>query len=201
MTELNLLMTNIPVLFSVFISGAVCITMFSKLSLKKFGYIGFFFRSIMFGIIVQRFVDWVVSHTEFHFDIFNKTVCYSIVGCAFAILYFVLKNHVWVRWKVAKYIGVDSGDNIWTRHIDTEGRTYMLLYLDDGTYTLGCIENADDDYITLSRHCSADAIDEVLDKESENPTDSIICVPMNHVKRFEFLYKNKDSHLARWCLR
>lgn len=200
MTELSPLTNNIPVLFSIFISGAVCITMFSRLALKKFSYIGFFFRSVTLGLVIKHFVDWIISHIEFHISIFNQTVICSIVGCAFAILYFMLKNHVWVRWKAAKYFGVDTADNIWTRHIDPEGRTYMLLYLDDGTYTLGCIENADDDYITLSRHCSANAIDEVLDKESERPTDSIICVPMSHVKRFEFLYKNKDSHLARWCL-
>lgn len=205
MTELIKLINNVAMLFSVFVPGVLCVSTYTKLALKKLEYQGFLALSISIGFVIKYIVDYID-------DMLNKiglvvhgfpiVVVYSIVGVVSAIAYYKIKNHVWTRWKMSNFLGVDSGDNIWTRHIDTEGGTNVLLYLDDGTYILGRLENADDDYITLNSHCSAQSPDgKDMDEAAKNPIDTVMCVPMHHIKRFEFLYENKQSHLARWCLR
>lgn len=205
MTELIKLINNVTMLFSVFVLGVLCVSLYTKLALKKIETQSFLALSVSIGFVIKYIVDYIdtfLSKAHIGLNGFPIVVVYSVVGILSAIVYFKLKNCVWVRWKASKHFGVDTADNIWTRHIDAEGQTNVLLYLDDGTYILGRIDTVDDEYITLSHHSSATTPDgKDMDEASRHPISTVMCVPMCHVKRFEFLYDNKNSHLARWCLR
>lgn len=199
MTELTKLINNIEMLFTVFVPGAMCIWCYSKLALKKLDYQGYFVSSITLGFVIKHFVDLFLKSSSFTFQI----IVYIAVGIILAVVYYKIKNAPFVRYILSKYFGIDSGDNIWTRHIDFENGTSMILYLDDGRYVAGRIENADNDYIVLNNHAEADSPDgEDMQKALDNPIQTALCIPMSHIKRFEFVYtSSKESSFKRFILK
>ena len=137
MTELIKLINNVTMLFSVFVPGVLCVSLYTKLALKKIETQSFLALSVSIGFVIKYIVDYIdtfLSKAHIGLNGFPIVVVYSVVGILSAIVYFKLKNCVWVRWKASKHFGVDTADNIWTRHIDAEGQTNVLLYLDDGTH-------------------------------------------------------------------
>ena len=198
------LVNNVETLFNVFVPGALCVWFYTKLSLKKIEYQGFLSLSIAFGFTIKYIIDYA-DHLLGRFTIkgFPIVVVYIVTGIVCSALFYKIKNSIPVRKWFSNHLGYDIGDNIWTRHIDFSGQTDVMLHMDDGTYIYGTIENADNDYIVLTYHATAtdrngDKMDEAVSHLND---DTALCVPMSHVKRFEFMYDNLDSETAKYVLR
>lgn len=203
MTEITKLINNIETLFNVFVPGALCVWCYMKLSLKKIEYQGYLVLSIALGFVIKYIVDYIDKLLGSSVIVgFPIVIVYVAVGITSAIAFYKIKNSLCVRDKLSKFLGIESGDNIWTRHLDPCGNL-ITLHMDDGTYILGRFENSDDEYITLTDYCFADTPDEKsMDDASETPhTDAVLCVPTSHVKRFEIIYNHLDSETAKYVLR
>ena len=203
MTEIIKLINNIETLFNIFVPGALCVWCYTKLSLKKIEYQGYLVLSIALGFVIKYIVDYIDKFLGRFVNIdFPIAIVYVVVGIFGAIIFYKSKNSIWVRGKLSKLFGIESGDNVWTRHLDPCGNL-ITLHIDDGTYILGRFENADDEYITLTDYCFATTpAGKDMDEASENPyLDAIVCVPVSHVKRFEILYSNLNSKTAKYVLR
>lgn len=203
MTEIIKLINNVETLFNIFVPGAICVWCYSKLSLRKMEYQGYLTLSIAIGFVIKYCVDYA-DHLLGRFTIagFPIIVVYVLVGIIGAIVFYKGKNSICVRRNVSKLLGVDSGDNVWTRHLDPEGNL-LTLHMDDGTYILGLFENADDEYITLTNYCYAKTpAGKDMDEAAQKPyTDAVLCVPAKRVKQFEILYPNPESKTAKYVLR
>lgn len=203
MTEVIKLINNVETLFNVFVPGALCVWAYSKLSLKKFEYQGYLALSISLGFVIKYCVDYI-DHLLGSFVIvgFPIVIVYVAVGLASAIIFYKAKNAICIRKFFAKYLGIETGDNVWTRHIDFEGGTYILLHMDDGKYICGKIENADNDYIVLTDHATADSPDgvDMDDAVTNSIEETALCVPMSHVKRFEFMYCRLNTKVSKFVL-
>lgn len=197
------LLNNIDLLFNILVPGVLCVWVYAKLSLKKIDSTGYLTLSVSIGFVIKHIVDYLDTMlTQIAIKGFPIVIVYAITGIGFAVLYYKAKNSILFRKIGSTCFGVDTGDNIWTRHIGVDG-TGALLHLDDDTYILGTIETVDDDYITLVHYCIADTPDgESMDKAAMHPfCKTVMCVPMKHVKRFEFLYANHNDKIAKYALK
>lgn len=204
MTEIIKLINNVETLFNVFVPGALCVWFYTKLSIKKIEYQGFLALSIAFGFTIKYCVDYI-DHLLGRWVIigFPIVIVYVFVGLVGASVFYKAKNSILVRKWFGKHLGYDTGDNIWTRHIDFHGQTDARLYMDDGSYIYGTIESVDNDYIVLTYHATAsEPVGKEMDAAVDNLNDdTAMCIPMSHVKRFEFMYDNLDSETAKYVLR
>lgn len=199
MTEI---LNNIGILFDILIPGTLCVWCYTKFSMKKIEAQAYWALSISIGLVIKYVVDLIDSKFWWiALKGFPITVAYAFVGLASAFLYYEIKNHVKVRKFVAKFFGIDSGDNLWTRFLDPRG-TGILLHLDDGMYILGTIRTVDDEFVTLVNYCIADTPDgESMDEAAAHPlTRTVMCVPMSYVKKFEFLYKDHETEHVKFSL-
>ena len=97
-------------LFSVFVPGVLCVSLYTKLALKKIETQSFLALSVSIGFVIKYIVDYIdtfLSKAHIGLNGFPIVVVYSVVGILSAIVYFKLKNCVWVRWKASKHFGVD----------------------------------------------------------------------------------------------
>lgn len=204
MTEVIKLINNVETLFNVFVPGALCVWFYTKLSLKKIEYQGFLALSIALGFTIKYCVDYI-DYLLGNFVIvgFPIVVVYVIVGILCAAIFFKVKNSVKVREWFGLKLGYETGDNVWSRHIDFKEGTYLMLHMNDGTFVYGKLENADDDYVVLTEHAiGKDRMGDSMTAAASNPNrDTALCIPMSSVKRFEFMYCNTESKIASYVLR
>ena len=204
MTEIIKLINNVETLFNVFVPGALCVWFYTKLSIKKIEYQGFLALSIAFGFTIKYCVDYI-DHLLGKWVIvgFPIVIVYVLVGLISAAAFYKAKNSLCVRRWFSKYLSYDTGDNIWTRHMDFKGQTDARLCMDDGSYIYGTIENVDNDFIVLTYHAiSSERIGKEMDAAVRDLEDeTALCIPMSRVKRFEFMYDNLDSETAKYVLR
>lgn len=205
MTEIVKLINNVETLFTVFVPGALCVWCYSKLALKRIETQGYFILSIAIGFSIKYIIDnsrSVLAIINPNMNNFPALLSYIVFGLFLAIIYYKVKNSIVIRKTASRLFGIETGDNIWTRHIDFKNRTDVLVYLDDGQYVVGKIENVDDDYMVLTYHATSD------EKSGKKMTDAVmhpiksaLCIPMSRVKRFEFLYENPNSDTAKFVLK
>ena len=202
MTEIVKLINSIDTLFNVFVPGAICVWFYMKLSLKKIEYQGYLILSIAVGFVLKYTVDYLDRILPFVVVGFPIVLAYVLLGLLAAAAFYKVKNSVWARKIMVNILGVEPSDNIWTRHFDSHGNL-MMLNMDDGSHILGKLETADDEYITLTYHCSAKSKSgKDMDDAAKNAnTGSVLCIPMSRVKSFEFLYCDRNSAMAKYVFR
>ncbi len=196
------LLSNIDTLFNVFIPGTLWVWFYTKLALKKLEMQTYFTVGFVIGFVIKYLVDAIAAFIPAIYSTFPPFLIYIIVALLFSSLYYRCKNALWARKLGTKLFGVDTADNVWTRHIDLRHGTGIVAHLDDGKYVLGVIENADDQYLILTHHATArDAHGEDMDEQSKYLTETALCIPMEHIQRWEFLYDTASSPLAKFVLR
>lgn len=192
------LINNFDSLFGIFIPGAVCVWFYTKLSLKKYEAQVYFIMSIAIGYIIQWFV---YNHLVMPLLVYNVQIssfASSLVfAIAFAFVYYKVKNSFFVRNICVKVFGIESGDNLWTRFYDGKRGTAVYIYLSSGKIIFGLLTSADNDYLTVVGHCTSDTV------ESDKPLveDSVLCIPMSKVDRFELIYTNDTSPYERYNIK
>ena len=113
------LVNNVETLFNVFVPGALCVWFYTKLSLKKIEYQGFLSLSIAFGFTIKYIVDYIDRLLgKIVIKGFPIVVVYIVTGIVCSALFYKVKNSIPVRKWFSNHLGYDTGDNIWTRHID-----------------------------------------------------------------------------------
>lgn len=196
------LLNDVDTLFNIFVPGALCVWFYTKLALKKLEFQSYFVISFVVGFVVKHFSDTMATAIPVVYSVSSPFLIYIVVALLLAAIYYHRKNALWARKLGTKLFGVDTADNVWTRHIDFKCGTEILAYLDDGTYVMGNIENADEQYLVLTYHATAtDAYGEDMEKQSRYLTPTALCIPMEHIKRWEFAYKDSTSPLAKFVLR
>lgn len=192
------LINNFDSLFGIFIPGAVCVWFYTKLSLKKYEAQVYFIMSIAIGYIIQWFVynHLVIPLLVYnvHISSFASSLVFAI---ALAFVYYKVKNSFFVRNICVKVFGIESGDNLWTRFYDGKRGTVVYVYLSNGKIIFGLLTSADNDYLTVVGHCTSDKVD------SNEPLveDSVLCIPMSKVDRFELIYTNDTSPYEQYNIK
>lgn len=192
------LINNFDSLFGIFIPGAVCVWFYTKLSLKKYEAQVYFIMSIAIGYIIQWFVynSLVVPLLVYnvHISSFASSLVLAII---LAFVYYKVKNSFFVRNICVKVFGIESGDNLWTRLYDGKRGTAVYIYLSNGKIIFGLLTSADNDYLTVVGHCTSDTV------ESDEPLveDSVMCIPMSKVDRFELIYTNNTSPYEQYNIK
>lgn len=189
------LINNFDSLFGIFIPGAICVWFYTKLSLKKYEAQVYFIMSIAIGYIIQWFVYNHLVMPLLVYNVHISSFALSLVfAIAFAFVYYKVKNSFFVRNICVKVFGIESGDNLWTRFYDGKRGTAVYVYLSNGKIIFGLLTSADNDYLTVVGHCTSDTV------ESDEPLieDSVLCIPMSKVDRFELLYTNETSPYEKY---
>lgn len=198
------LINNFDSLFGIFIPGAICVWFYTKLSLKKYEAQVYFIMSIAIGYIIQWFTHaFVIAPLNTH-NIYTSAFIPSLIwAVAFAFVYYKVKNSFIVRNICAKVFGIESGDNLWTRFYDGKRGTATYIYLSNGKVIYGLLTSADNDYLTVIGHATAGSPDgDDMNKAVKNLIeDSVLCIPMSKVDRFELLYTNETSPYEKYNIK
>lgn len=200
MGKITELINNFDSLFGIFIPGAVCVWFYTKLSLKKYEAQVYFVMSIAIGYIIQWFVynHLVIPLLVYnvHISSFASNLVFAI---AFAFVYYKVKNSFFVRNICVKVFGIESGDNLWTRFYDGKRGTAAYIYLSNGKVVFGLLTSADNDYITVIGHCTTSIED--ADDDNDLIDDTVLCIPMSKVDRFELIYTNDTSPYEKYNIK
>ena len=192
MNKIIELINNFDSFFGIFVPGAVCVWFYTKLSLKKYEAQVYFIMSIAIGYLIQMLMGLYAGSRFYVADLYFPVSLAVAVIVAF--LYYRVKNSFWTRNICTKILGIESGDNIWTRFYDGNG-TVVYAYLTNGKVVCGIVSSVDNDYMTLVCHTTADSSDEKdMDKATDRFNDkTVLCIPMSKIDRFELTYSNDDS--------
>jgi hypothetical protein len=194
------LINNFDSLFGIFIPGAVCVWFYTKLSLKKYEAQVYFVMSIAIGYIIQWFV---YNHLVMPLLVYNVHVSSFALSLVFAIalafVYYKVKNSFFVRSICVKVFGIESGDNLWTRLYDGKRGTAAYIYLSNGKVVFGLLTSADNDYLTVIGHCTTSIED--ADDDNDLIDDTVLCIPMSKVDRFELMYTNDTSPYEKYNIK
>lgn len=194
------LINNFDSLFGIFIPGAICVWFYTKLSLKKYEAQVYFVMSIAIGYIIQWFVyNHLVMPLlvyNVHISAFASSLVFAI---AIAFVYYRVKNSFFVRNICVKVFGIESGDNLWTRFYDGKRGTAAYIYLSNGKVVFGLLTSADNDYITVIGHCTTSIED--ADNDNNLIDDTVLCIPMSKVDRFELMYTNDTSPYEKYNIK
>lgn len=194
------LINNFDSLFGIFIPGAVCVWFYTKLSLKKYEAQVYFVMSIAIGYIIQWFVYNRLVMPLLVYNVHISTFASSLVfAIAFAFAYYKVKNSFFVRNICVKVFGIESGDNLWTRFYDGKRGTAAYIYLSNGKVVFGLLTSADNDYLTVIGHCTTSIED--ADDDNNLIDDTVLCIPMSKVDRFELMYTNDTSPYERYNIK
>lgn len=185
------LINNFDSLFAYFVPGAICIWVYTRLSMKKIEYAAYVIISISLGYIFKHFVDGYIPQCMFNF--IPAALLYVILGIICAILFYRIKNSFLARKFFSKVLSVETSDNLWTRFFDTKGGTKAVVYMKDGTVIYGKLTSADDTYLTLTRHCNAKSVYDIPKALEHRRDKTVLCIKMSEVQRFEMLYMDGDS--------
>ena len=200
MGKISELINNFDSLFGIFIPGAVCVWFYTKLSLKKYEAQVYFVMSIAIGYIIQWFVynHLVIPLLVYnvHISSFASNLVFAI---AFAFVYYKVKNSFFVRNICVKVFGIESGDNLWTRFYDGKRGTAAYIYLSNGKVVFGLLTSVDNDYITVIGHCTTSI--EHADDDNDLIDDTVLCIPMSKVDRFELIYTNDTSPYEQYNIK
>lgn len=194
------LINNFDSFFGIFVPGAVCIWFYTKLSLKKYEAQVYFIMSIAVGYFVQLLArDYIVpalTLKNIYAPLFPISLLLAVL---IAFVYYKVKNSIFVRNVCVKTLGIESGDNLWTRLYDGKRGTATYIYLSNGKVVYGLLTSADNDYLTVIGHCTTSIED--ADNDNDLIDDTILCIPMSKVDRFELLYTNDTSPYEKYNIK
>ena len=129
------LLNDVDTLFNIFVPGALCVWFYTKLALKKLEFQSYFVISFVVGFVVKHFSDTMATAIPVVYSVSSPFLIYIVVALLLAAIYYHCKNALWARKLGTKLFGVDTADNVWTRHIDFKCGTEIL----DLTPTALCI--------------------------------------------------------------
>lgn len=200
MGKITELINNFDSLFGIFIPGAVCVWFYTKLSLKKYEAQVYFVMSIAIGYIIQWFVYNHLVMPLLVYNVHISTFASSLVfAIAIAFVYYKVKNSFFVRNICVKVFGIESGDNLWTRFYDGKRGTATYIYLSNGKVVFGLLTSADNDYLTVIGHCTTNIED--ADDDNNLIDDTVLCIPMSKIDRFELMYTNDTSPYEQYNIK
>lgn len=136
----------LPELFAYFIPGAITLTIYNFIFLKKQDHSAFIFWAIIISYIVKIVVD-ACAITRFNGAIY-------VVICT--MLPFILYGlqRIGLIDRLFSYLRLSDIQNIWLSTLDLDGCNYVIVYLSDGRAYCGLIHQADDDWLILTNYNS-----------------------------------------------
>lgn len=204
MNTVQALINSVDLLFHVFVPGALCVWCYRWLDMKKMSDQMFFVLSVAIGYLIKSSVDYYDSvFWSIATKGFPLVLAYVMFGLLYAIIFFKLKNWFPVRKLFSNILGVETAGNIFTQHFDPNEGVFMKVFMKDGNIFYGKPQNLDDEYISMTDYLTSnmdsdDAWEKALDTHKN---DAVLCIPMQNVNRFEFIYPNPKSDAARFILR
>ena len=145
------LISDFNSLFSYFVPGAICVWVYTRLSMKKIEYAAYVIISISLGYLFKNFVDGYAPQCLI--TVVPSALLYVALGFICGILFYLIKNSFPARKFFAHFLSVETADNIWTKFFDTKRGTKILVFTKDGKVIYGKLSSADDDYIVVIHHC------------------------------------------------
>ena len=94
-------------------------------------------------------------------------------------------------------LGVETAGNIFTQHFDDAEGVLVKVFMKDGNP-----QGIDDDYISLVHYYVSkdDSLESWKSAADTLKTNAALCIPMSNVNRFEFIYPNIKSDVAKFIL-
>lgn len=182
----------LPELFAYFIPGAITLTIYNFIFLKKQDHSAFIFWAIIISYIVKIVVDACVI-TRFNGVIY-------VVTCT--MLPFILYGlqRIGLIDRLFSYLRLSDIQNIWLSTLDLDGCNYIIVYLSDGRAYCGLIHQADDDWLILTNYNSvlAKKTDENSKSKDDEPCDQILCIPMSNIECFEMAYDDGSPKIKEF---
>lgn len=186
------LISDFNSLFSYFVPGAICVWVYTRLSMKKIEYAAYVIISISLGYLFKNFVDGYAPQCLI--TVVPSALLYVVLGFICGILFYLIKNSFPARKFFAHFLSVETADNIWTKFFDTKRGTKILVFTKDGKVIYGKLSSADDDYIVVIHHCTANSADDIPTALKEHRVDgTVLCIKMSEVERFELMYMDNNS--------
>lgn len=186
------LISDFDSLFSYFVPGAICVWVYTRLSMKKIEYAAYIIISISLGYLFKNFVDGYAPQCLI--TIVPSALLYVALGVICGTLFYLIKNSFLARKFFTHFLSVETADNIWTKFFDTKRGTKILIFTKDGKVIYGKLSSADDDYLVIIHHCTADSADAIPTALTTNRVDgTVLCVKMSEVERFELMYMDGNS--------
>lgn len=198
--NINDLISIVPELIDLFLSGFIFIYSYSWFNNKKIDIPIFTVLCLFISVLIKSFYStihiFILSNIEVHNSI--KVIIYSLTGLLFAIICTNLKNTKLFGGLLYKINNKSINDDIFDAVIDYDKKTMMCVYLKSSdVYYVGrfCFreENGLDSWISLVEYC---CIDKKTDEQKFNSEDSEIgssvVFNLKDVERIEIFYE-KDS--------
>lgn len=169
------LISDFNSLFSYFVPGAICVWVYTRLSMKKIEYAAYVIISISLGYLFKNFVDGYAPQCLI--TVVPSALLYVALGVICGILFYLIKNSFPAR-----------------KFFDTKRGTKILVFTKDGKVIYGKLSSADDDYIVVIHHCTANSADDIPTALKEHRVDgTVLCIKMSEVERFELMYMDNNS--------
>ena len=203
MSTVQALISSVDLLFHVFVPGAISVWCYRWIDMKKMSDQMFFVLSVAMGYLIKSTVDYFDSvFWSIAIKGFPLVFSYVAFGLFCSVVFFKLKNWIPVRKFFSNVLGVETAGNIFTRHFDSANGNYIKVFMENGDIFYGSPENLDDEYITIMKY----AVSKVDSQEAwaaamkSKKTNTVLCIPMSNVNRFEFIYPNVKSDAAKFIL-
>lgn len=203
MSTVQALINSVDLLFHVFVPGALCVWCYRWLDMKKMSDQMFFVLSVAIGYLIKSSVDYYDSvFWSIAVKGFPLVLAYVLFGLLYAVVFSKLKNWLPVRKLFSNTLGVETAGNIFTQHFDDAEGVVMKVFMKDGNIFYGKPQNLDDEYICLTGYyvSKIDLPSAWKEAQGSLKTNAALCIPMSNVNRFEFIYPNPKSDVARFIL-
>lgn len=198
--NINDLISIVPDLIDLFLSGFIFMYVYSWLNNKKIDISIFTVLSLFISVLIKSFYStihiFILSNTTVHSSV--KVITYSLTGLLLSILCTNLKNTKLFGGLLYKINNKSINDDIFDAVIDYDKKTMMCIYLKSSdVYYVGrfCFreENGINSWISLAEYCR-------VDKETNSPkfdshnseVSSSVVVNLKDVERIEIFYE-KDT--------
>lgn len=198
--NINDLISIVPELIDLFLSGFIFMYTYSWLNNKKLDTSIFTVLSLFISVLIKSFYSvihiFILSNTVIHGSI--KVLIYSLTGLLFSIICTNLKKTKLFGRLLYKINNKSINDDIFDAIIDYDKKTMMCIYLKScDFYYIGrfCIreENGINSWISLVEYCCMDKnTDEMIFDSEDSEVNSSVVINLKDVERIEIFYE-KDS--------